>query len=493
MVVKYNEAEIKQITNNMPDTIYPQKIEDWYARQIIRTVTNLQRQAIIFLRLHLADYLKSSDLKLDAIDDQPTDPDKYERLARDLDLLAFTLQQRSNNPQVRSIATRFVKSIDAISYKNVKMQAGIVGIDPIRDDFALKNYIKGKIEENTLLIKSMQANYATALQKDIYRSITSGSGVTQVTKAITDRTHMTVNHAKLIANDQTGSVISQLDAYRAKRAGARKYIWRSMEDSRVRPKHRELDGTEQIYDDPDGGDGGQMPGEPIRCRCVALPVFNESISPETSASNNEKTLTTRLSPETEALNLNETVFVRDNPKNIYGVNKSLVNTKQYHDKFEKLDLNKQARESIYREAMKILNHRNNTKLEDVVLLDSKTGNIVVSNYSSTKELSTGLTSKQKKVIDDYRGMLINVHNHPASTRPSLKDLNTSAYKKFATSIIICHDGTIYEYHVDNSLNLNKLYDKWYNVYKQLGYSKEEIHSFVMDKIFQIEGVYLARL
>lgn len=120
--------------------------------------------------------------------------------------------------------------------------------------------------------------WCSSSRKDKRRSITKGGGVTSVTKAIVDRTHMTANHAKLIANDQTGSIISQLDSYRAKRAGARKYIWRSMEDNRVRPKHRELDGTEQVYGNSDGGDDGQMPGEPIRCRCVALPVFDESSS-----------------------------------------------------------------------------------------------------------------------------------------------------------------------------------------------------------------------
>ena len=72
---------------------------------------------------------------------------------------------------------------------------------------------------------------------------------------------------------QTGTIISQLDAYRAKSAGAEKYLWRSMEDRRVRPKHRELDGETFRYGDPHGGDDGQLPGEPIRCRCIAEPIF----------------------------------------------------------------------------------------------------------------------------------------------------------------------------------------------------------------------------
>ena len=48
-----------------------------------------------------------------------------------------------------------------------------------------------------------------------------------------------------------------------------------MEDGRVRPKHQELDQKVFSYDDPDGGDNGQLPGEPINCRCVALPVIDD--------------------------------------------------------------------------------------------------------------------------------------------------------------------------------------------------------------------------
>ncbi|MES5128901.1 hypothetical protein [Lactobacillus crispatus] len=46
-----------------------------------------------------------------------------------------------------------------------------------------------------------------------------------------------------------------------------------MEDDRYRPKHQVI-GTRQTYDDPTGGDDGQMPGEPINCRCVADPIFS---------------------------------------------------------------------------------------------------------------------------------------------------------------------------------------------------------------------------
>lgn len=208
------------------------------------------------------------------MDDATDDPSWADKVQHQLDLMAFSMETAHQDSKMTQIATRFVKALDSFSYNNVKMQTAIVGLDPISDNNLLRNFTKAKIAENVSLIKSMKSSYIQSLQKDIYRSITKGGGVQAITDAITQRTHMAYNHALLIANDQTGTIISQLDAYRAKSAGAEKYVWRSMEDARVRPKHRELDGRTFKYNDPAGGDDGQLPGEPIRCRCVATPVFD---------------------------------------------------------------------------------------------------------------------------------------------------------------------------------------------------------------------------
>lgn len=246
-------------------------MEDWYARQINQLVNSWNRSARIYFKFFLKPSVTGGQLKMDDATDDPSWADKVQH---QLDLMAFSMETAHQDSKMTQIATRFVKALDSFSYNNVKMQTAIVGLDPISDNNLLRNFTKAKIAENVSLIKSMKSSYIQSLQKDIYRSITKGGGVQAITDAITKRTNMAYNHALLIANDQTGTIISQLDAYRAKSAGAEKYVWRSMEDARVRPKHRELDGRTFKYNDPAGGDDGQLPGEPIRCRCVATPVFD---------------------------------------------------------------------------------------------------------------------------------------------------------------------------------------------------------------------------
>lgn len=252
-------------------TRYPMKLEQQYAHDIKKVVNDWDRGARACVKFYLKQYVNGgTQLKLD---DATNDPDWIDKLNQRIQLMGFSMQQASKSHDVNSIATKFVKSLNGFSYQNVKAQAAVVGLNPISDNNVLRNYVKGKIQENVSLINSRYAWYWHSLEKDIYRSITSGGGITSITDAITNRTNMSKKHADLIANDQTGTIISQLDAYRAKSAGAEKYLWRSMEDRRVRPKHRELDGKTFRYGDPHGGDDGQLPGEPIRCRCIAEPIF----------------------------------------------------------------------------------------------------------------------------------------------------------------------------------------------------------------------------
>lgn len=259
----------------MARNTYPRKIEDWYARQLKKQVRKWNEQASFYLRSYIYPTIKGGK---NFLYDDENEPDlqkiiEAEKNSNDLnrllDLMVKSLNSAQNNYNFDSLATQFVHAVNQFSYKGVKAQITIRGVDPISDNPALRAYVKTKISENVALIEKMKTSYLYALREDIYNSITKGGGVGAITQALMKRTNMTKSHALLIANDQTGTIVSQLNFYRAKHTGATKYVWHSMEDRRVRPKHRELDGQTFEIDDPDGGDNGQKPGEPIRCRCYA--------------------------------------------------------------------------------------------------------------------------------------------------------------------------------------------------------------------------------
>jgi SPP1 gp7 family putative phage head morphogenesis protein len=76
----------------------------------------------------------------------------------------------------------------------------------------------------------------------------------------------------LVADNQVARLNAELARERATAAGLESFRWISMRDSRVRPRHRELDGTIHAYKrPPDEG----LPGTPPRCRCHAESVVTD--------------------------------------------------------------------------------------------------------------------------------------------------------------------------------------------------------------------------
>lgn len=269
MMAKLTPEEVQKLTHGQ-HTRYPRKIEDWYAKQIKAWVKAWQRIASHYIDNYLARYVHGGNSFLQDDDDQNW-ADAFDVFIK---AMSMAISSATSEQEIKTAVGKFVKAVDNFSYANVKLQAGAVGLNPIQSDAELNSYVKIKLVENTHLVLNLRDEFADKLQTDIYNAITKGGGAGAVRDALVKRAGMTLRRADLIANDQTGTIIGQLNSYRHKKAGASRYIWQSQEDERVRPKHQALDRTVQKYDDPNGGDDGEMPGEPIRCRCVADPIFD---------------------------------------------------------------------------------------------------------------------------------------------------------------------------------------------------------------------------
>ena len=129
---------------------------------------------------------------------------------------------------------------------------------------------EGFIVENVELIKSIPNYYFQAIEGWVTKAGNEGWTAARLANDLKESFDLSRNKAKLIARDQTGKLFGQLNKERQTAAGIRKFVWRTMEDERVREEHEALDGQEFSWDDPP--DEG-MPGEPIQCRCTAEAVL----------------------------------------------------------------------------------------------------------------------------------------------------------------------------------------------------------------------------
>ena len=173
--------------------------------------------------------------------------------------------------------------------------------------------------------------------------------------------------------------------------------------------------------------------------------------------------------------------------NDYSVNAKLVNSKEFHDKFERVTEHKSANESLYQEAMKILEHRDGTDLEDIVIIDAKTGELIVKNTLSTASGQTGLTKEQYEIYSKAKGKKILIHNHPNSGRLSFTDLRTLFMSDdVEASVAVGHNGTIHiASNPNRAIDIEKIYESLYDKHKEMYADSKIARTMALNELYKL--------
>lgn len=136
--------------------------------------------------------------------------------------------------------------------------------------------------KNAQLIKSLSSEVVPALRDEIVRAVQFGIDPEEAAQRLRDkwsRSGVPIRRGnleprvRLIVRDQVAKLNADLLRARSEAAGLTHFTWVSMRDSRVRPLHREIDGQDFSFAAGHPTEG--RPGEPVNCRCIAVPVVNE--------------------------------------------------------------------------------------------------------------------------------------------------------------------------------------------------------------------------
>lgn len=130
--------------------------------------------------------------------------------------------------------------------------------------------------EGADLITSLPWEAAKRVTELSLEAAMDGGRAASLEKEIMRSGEVTASRARLIARTEVGRAASAITQARAERIGSPGYIWRTSEDSDVRPSHKRMAGKFVAWDDPpelDGmvGHAGALPN----CRCWAEPVIPE--------------------------------------------------------------------------------------------------------------------------------------------------------------------------------------------------------------------------
>lgn len=132
-------------------------------------------------------------------------------------------------------------------------------------------------------------------------------------------------------------------------------------------------------------------------------------------------------------------------RNSYSIERNYINSKAYHDKFEKLPVNKTVYERLYIESGRLLEAVDGTNIEKMIAISARTGKLLADNLDRNGLSDhTSFTYDEYKLIEESEDMVIVLHNHSYNRPPSGRDIATYAKNdNIKISLILCHDGDVY--------------------------------------------------
>lgn len=135
------------------------------------------------------------------------------------------------------------------------------------------------------------------------------------------------------------------------------------------------------------------------------------------------------------------------------VNKTYINSSIYKKKFDVISNSAELSRLLYRISKKCLLHRSGTLFEDMYWVDLDNISVVAEEINQKTEKKVIYSRKTKRIITKHTNILT-IHNHPDSFPPSISDFNSNYDHGYSVGIVIGHDGSVYMYSANESVNVN---------------------------------------
>lgn len=191
--------------------------------------------------------------------------------------------------KVENDAQTMANNVDNRNAQIFDMQVKqVTGVSPFRSEPWLRGTLTNSVSQNVSLITTLHESYFKDIEFETLNGLERGLSTKDIAKRIQKKTGASKNRARLIARDQVSKLNSNLASRRASDLGIKRFRWDTSSDERVRASHRAL--NNKIFTYKDGasvdGDSHVLPGQPIQCRCVAVPIISSIDESNTQAKKN---------------------------------------------------------------------------------------------------------------------------------------------------------------------------------------------------------------
>ena len=146
-------------------------------------------------------------------------------------------------------------------------------------------------------------------------------------------------------------------------------------------------------------------------------------------------------------------------------------------------------ETIYQESMKILEHRDGSPYEDMVVIDARTGSVLFRVTDANEIGKLSITHEQYDSIINYDGIIVLFHNHPNGSRPSYTDILKLKENNILSVVAVGHDGSVFEVsELNTQFDIEKFWNEAYNTCKEQ--CKDDIlaRNYATDALYRMDVI-----
>lgn len=258
------------MAKKVPVTLFPDAATVSYSRAMEKMINALGAETLKLFDKHVVPQLTTRQ------DAEYTEDGILDGIKKMFHSLKNKASKIFTTTRSERVASSFVKNINRFNRHNIEQQMKVKGINLVANEPWLKDFMHTKITDNVGYIETIHKDYFERIEDIVRNGVKKGSSIKRMREELMEEVNISKNKAQFIAVDQAGSILGQMTAQRHQKLGIEKFEWYDSADERVRDSHRKLSGKVFSYDDPPTVNGRKvLPGEDYRCRCVALPVFDD--------------------------------------------------------------------------------------------------------------------------------------------------------------------------------------------------------------------------
>lgn len=153
------------------------------------------------------------------------------------------------------------------------------------------------------------------------------------------------------------------------------------------------------------------------------------------------------------------------------INHTYISSGEYRRKFNSIFDDPTLQRLTFQLAKQMLFHRSGTLYEDMYWIDLDSLSVIAFELDAKQEEIIEYSKRTKEAIQKYDNILT-MHTHPNSHPPSIQDFNANYANGYNLGIVLCHDGKIFAYYSEESVNEN-YFSAVVAKYKKNGYNEFE--------------------